>query len=63
MSDHPTTTGMAAAGFQGAGVFYFAARELAAELAAGADLAAARATVAKRCKVTEDQLDYILACR
>jgi hypothetical protein len=59
----PTLTGMEAAGFKSAAYFYYAARELAEELAAGADLATARATVAQRCKVDDAQLDYILSRR
>lgn len=60
MTEHPTPEGMAGVGFRGAGDFYYAGRELAAELAGGADLQEARATVAERCKVTDAQLDYIL---
>jgi len=51
---------MAAAGFTSAAVFYFAGRCLAEELAGGATMAAARATVRSRCKVTDAQLDYIV---
>lgn len=62
-SRFPTQSGMAEVGFKSAAVFYYAARELSAELSAGADLATARATVAQRCKVTDAQLDYILSRR
>lgn len=60
MSSHPTLPGMEAARFRSAADFYYAGRELAAELGGGTDLQEARATVAERCKVTDGQLDYIL---
>ena len=59
MPEHPTLSGMAAAGFRSAAYFYWAGRELAAELRAGAVDAIGRATGMARCKVTEEQLDYI----
>ena len=58
---HPTLTGIEAAGFTSAAVFYYAGRELAVELAAGRTLAEARAVVADRCKVNDAQLDYVVA--
>lgn len=42
--------------------FYWAGRELSVELAAGAEISAARATVRDRCGVTDAQLDYIVSC-
>ncbi|MDQ6948073.1 MAG: hypothetical protein M3256_17850 [Actinomycetota bacterium] len=59
MSEHVTTTGIAAAGFRSAAVFYFAARQLAEELAKGTPMGEARAIVRARCVVTDAQLDYI----